>query len=699
MQKLLFNASQRALCALFIVAFLCWDLPEVERAASFAQPACPPQTINGRLGSGSTDYPSVSGTLSGRLNRNGVASACNSPKTCSLATATGQRAYDAYTFRNSGTTQACVTVTLNVPQQLGANYQANSYLGSFNPNDLCANYLADPGVSSATLSVPVVYSHLVAAGATFVVVVQTTNPGEIGGEYQLKVEGLPNCAGVCALNCPANVSVVTTGDGMAVNYALPTTVGSCRNVGAVTCTPSPGSVFGIGTTAVNCSARNGAETISCSFNVAVSKVSATILEPAGCVAPGSTVTAQFTVTNSAGSAQSVTASAVLPPQLPALGGSCSFNNVGNGACQIVNPASVAFSGTLGAGQTATVSYRAQVADSARKDARLCIDTSVRFNNGQPTQAQSCVTVTCDPAGEGQPLPTAFSIHDGRPGSVLIYPIYTSSAANIQKQNTRLSLTNLDSLRGVALHLFLIDADTCQIRDFFLCLTANQTASFLASDIDPGTTGFIVAVAVDQQGCPINFNQLIGEEFVKFASGHEAGLGAEAIPAIAGGLPACGGGALTATLRFDGVSYAPLPRVVAAGGFPSRADGNNTLLILNRIGGDLAGGTATTSAMTSLVYDDAETPYSLSFNLTCQYRGSVWVSTRANPRFETAVPPGRSGWAKFYSSNVDEAFLGATINLNQNAYAQAGAFNAGHNLHKLSYTTAARYTIPILPPAC
>ncbi|HMY71925.1 MAG TPA: hypothetical protein PLQ88_08820, partial [Blastocatellia bacterium] len=261
MQKLLFNASQRALCALFIVAFLCWDLPEVERAASFAQPACPPQTINGRLGSGSTDYPSVSGTLSGRLNRNGVASACNSPKTCSLATATGQRAYDAYTFRNSGTTQACVTVTLNVPQQLGANYQANSYLGSFNPNDLCANYLADPGVSSATLSVPVVYSHLVAAGATFVVVVQTTNPGEIGGEYQLKVEGLPNCAGVCALNCPANVSVVTTGDGMAVNYALPTTVGSCRNVGAVTCTPSPGSVFGIGTTAVNCSARNGAETI------------------------------------------------------------------------------------------------------------------------------------------------------------------------------------------------------------------------------------------------------------------------------------------------------------------------------------------------------------------------------------------------------------------------------------------------------
>ena len=476
-------------------------------------------------------------------------------------------------------------------------------------------------------------------------------------------------------------------------------MGTCQNVGAVGCTPPPGSVFGVGTTLVNCSARSGADTISCSFNVSVSKVSATILEPAGCVAPGSIVSAQFSVTNSAAAAQIVTASATLPPQLLALGGNCSFNNVGNGACQVVGAASVTFSGTLGAGQTATVSYKVQVADNPRKDAGLCIDTSVRFNNGPPSLVQSCVTVTCDPAGEGVLLPTTFSGNGGRPGSVLIFPVYTSSAANSQKQNTRLSLTNLDPLRGVALHLFLIDADTCQVRDFFLCLTTNQTASFLASDIDPGTTGFVVAVAVDQQGCPIHFNQLIGEEFVKFASGHEANLGAEAVPAIAGGLPACGGQSATATLRFDGVSYAPLPRVVVAAGFPSRADGNNTLLILNRISGDLVGGAVTTIAMTSLVYDDAETPYSLSFNLACQYRGSVWVSTRATPRFETAVPPGRSGWAKFYSSNAEEALLGATINFNQNANAQAGAFNAGHNLHKLSYTTSARYTIPILPPVC
>ena len=79
--------------------------------------------------------------------------------------------------------------------------------------------------------------------------------------------------------------------------------------------------------------------------------------------------------------------------------------------------------------------------------------------------------------------------------------------------------------------------------------------------------------------------------------------------------------------------------------------------------------------------------------------SVWVSTRATPRFDTVIPSGRSGWAKYYNSGVDEAFLGATINLNQNSAVQTSAFNEGHSLHKLSYTTAARYTIPILPPAC
>jgi hypothetical protein len=59
----------------------------------------------------------------------------------------------------------------------------------------------------------------------------------------------------------------------------------------------------------------------------------------------------------------------------------------------------------------------------------------------------------------------------------------------------------------------------------ICLTANQTTTFLASEQDPGTTGYHLAIAVDGvNGCPINFNFLIGDEYIKLESGHFANLG-------------------------------------------------------------------------------------------------------------------------------------------------------------------------------
>ena len=45
-------------------------------------------------------------------------------------------------------------------------------------------------------------------------------------------------------------------------------------------------------------------------------------------------------------------------------------------------------------------------------------------------------------------------------------------------------------------------------DSYICLTANQTASFLASDIDPGTVGYILAIATDGDGIPVAFDWLI-----------------------------------------------------------------------------------------------------------------------------------------------------------------------------------------------
>jgi hypothetical protein len=72
--------------------------------------------------------------------------------------------------------------------------------------------------------------------------------------------------------------------------------------------------------------------------------------------------------------------------------------------------------------------------------------------------------------------------------------------------------------------------------------------------------------------------------------------------------------------------------------------------------------------------------------------------RITPRFDQYITAGRSGWMRLYQRDGN-ALLGAVINFNAQAGANAGAFNQGHNLHKLTLTDTASYTIPIFPPSC
>jgi hypothetical protein len=250
------------------------------------------------------------------------------------------------------------------------------------------------------------------------------------------------------------------------------------------------------------------------------------------------------------------------------------------------------------------------------------------------------------------------------------------------------------------HLYFVDGESCSVADSYICLTPNQTSGFLMSDIDPGVTGYIVAVAVDRQGCPIDFNRLIGDAYVKFSTGHAANLAAEAISAIAGGLPPCNENSVTAQLNFDGVSYNRLPRALALDSIPSRADGNDTLLVLNRIGGNLGVGAAALSDIFGIFYNDTEVGVSFSFSpRSCQFRSIISNAfPRITSRFEQFVPSGHTGWFRIYSLS-EQGILGAVINLNENSASAAGAFSQGHNLHKLTVTSGASYTIPIIPPNC
>ncbi len=416
----------------------------------------------------------------------------------------------------------------------------------------------------------------------------------------------------------------------------------------------------------------------------------------GCAVGGGTATVTMTVRNFGVVSAPVNFEAPLPAGARALPDSCTANL---GACA-ATPQQVAWNGNLSPNQTVTITFRIQFDDNL--STQTCLTASAKVVNifGAPATASACA-VNCTVVGPGARLAAVSPISDVKAGSVLIYNIYTS-ATDPTRQNARLSITNTDPARQAFVHLFFVDGASCSVADSFLCLTPNQTTSFLASDLDPGTTGYVVAVATDATGCPTNFNFLIGDEYVKFQSGHAANLGAQAITAIAGGLPVCDTNSSTATLNFDGVSYAPVPRVLALDSIPSRADGNDTMLILNRIGGNLGTGVATLGPIFGILYDDAEV--SLSFTLTggCQLRGSITNNfPRTAPRFEQFIPAGRTGWMKLYSQSDDSAIglTGAAINFNANATASAGAFNQGHNLHALTNTSAMSYVIPVFPPGC
>ncbi|MFN0111172.1 MAG: Calx-beta domain-containing protein [Blastocatellia bacterium] len=498
----------------------------------------------------------------------------------------------------------------------------------------------------------------------------------------------------CTITCPANQITWTSGTSATVNYPAPTADASC---GTVTCAPASGSAFNVGTTTVNCSTNAGP---SCSFTVTVNKLTlgtVGLADPLACNAPGDKVNGNFSATNSTGAAATISLTATLT-NLVTLPNMASADVAG---LVTLTATTVNWTGTLNAGQTVTVNWMGQLADTLPAGTQAC-STVTATANGQPVagQAQACAVINCPTPGAGLPFPANAEGSDQAAGSVLIYNVYTSGATSGNTQNTRINITNSHPTRTAFVHLFFV-AEGCSVADSYLCLTGNQTASFLASDLDPGTTGYLVAIAVDGVfGCPTSHNYLIGDEYVKFTTGHAANLGAVAFSQLAGGLTACNGSSVTAQLNFDGISYDRTPATLALDNVGSRADGNDTLLILNRIGGNLGTGAATLSSLFGILYDDSENALSFSVSGNCQLRNSINNNfPRTTPRFESFIPAGRTGWLKVFNQTGAIGITGAAINFNANSASSAGAFNQGHNLHALTLNNGMAYTIPVFPPSC
>lgn len=326
----------------------------------------------------------------------------------------------------------------------------------------------------------------------------------------------------------------------------------------------------------------------------------------------------------------------------------------------------------------------------------------------PAVLLACLSISIQAADPGLSVPENSAISDQKAGSILIYNVYTSSITSFLMQNSRISLTNTSDFVPAFVHLFFVDGASCSIADSYACLTQNQTINFLASDLDPGITGYLVVVAVDQKGCPVKHNFLIGDVYVKFSTGHVGNLAAVSVAAQFENFTGCTPSSVTATLVFDspGVpnSYNYLPRTVAISNIADRATGNDMLMILNRIGGNLGIGVGGLGNLQGLLYDDGENTFSYTFSASsCQFRSTLSNNfPRTSPRFETIITAGRTGWTKISAENPNIGLLGATFNNNPNTAAAANAFNGSHNMHTMTLNnsgTAVSLTIPVFPPSC
>lgn len=313
-----------------------------------------------------------------------------------------------------------------------------------------------------------------------------------------------------------------------------------------------------------------------------------------------------------------------------------------------------------------------------------------------------------------------SVSDNKLGSVLFFNYYVSDALSSQV-NTRINITNVHATQDIVVHVFFVDSTTCNIADAFICLTGNQTTTFLTSDLDPNVAGYLVVVAVDGQGRPVSFNFLAGDELVVTPTGHRFGLAAMAAARRDGNFasPANDDGT-TATLFFNGSQYDYLPFAMVLDSFPSQVSGVGAPLADTRLYAytplaDLGtGGTPFSGTLFFLVRNDAENTFSGQLPLNCYLASDKQriTSVRTSPPLNTIVPSGRTGWASFYANGSQTVRCNSgtgTVTLTNvplmgSTATKVGSFTGGQNLRIATAFSGQNLpgysiTVPLIPPSC
>ncbi len=274
--------------------------------------------------------------------------------------------------------------------------------------------------------------------------------------------------------------------------------------------------------------------------------------------------------------------------------------------------------------------------------------------------------------------------DLKPGSVLFFNRYTSSASNPAAEDTQINITNTNQSLSINVHLFLIDGSSCSVADSYVSLTGSQTTYFLASDFDPGTKGYIVAVAT-AGGLPVQHDFLLGVAYIRESDGRLADLPAVALKKkLAGTVNDPGNG--SAVLTFDGGaganSYDKLPGTVAISAFNSQTT-DSTIFALYSPANDLLTGENPSVSVFGIMYNQLEASRSLNIRAGC-YSTISLKSLRVLNGIDNFIPRGSSGWLRMSSNS--RPLLGMT-------QTKGLIFNGGRNLSCLTLFPSFSITVP------
>ena len=202
--------------------------PTATAVTSTTPTATPTGTPNGCIINGSIDTGDP--THLNNLVRSGIPQTCPSSTTCGIRSAPNPHHYDEYTFTNTTGATQCVTVDTNTACA-GVNFIfIAAYLGSFDPDNICTNWIGDSGSSPDPDQA---FSFNVDDGQTFVVVVSELTPDAGCPAYTITVSPQAICSGPTPTATPtATATVTATPTATATVTATPTATAT------VTATPT-----------------------------------------------------------------------------------------------------------------------------------------------------------------------------------------------------------------------------------------------------------------------------------------------------------------------------------------------------------------------------------------------------------------------------------------------------------------------------